>query len=296
MFRFLKHLFRQRFHHSVRRHHRGWRRVALASAACGMCTAGAMAYAHPPGGPEQHGAMMHEEATAWLDGLLVEIGATDKQKAVAHAARDEVLAAMRTLHESGREDMAEALKLFAGATIDDRAVAALRQRFQARHQGVRQVVVAAVLKIHGTLDAAQRQKLVAALKEFRPEPRGGLHAAIGKRMIEGRIEQMLDRIKADDAQKATVRAGKERVMKAFASQTLARQALFDEALGLLAQEKIDPAALQKLVEKQDAERQAMGDLIVQAARDLHAALKPEQRAVIVKTAEERFAHGPRGRW
>ena len=234
--------------------------------------------------------MMHEEAGVWLDGLLVEIAANDKQKALAHAARDEVLAAMQRMHESGKPDMDAALKLFAADAIDDKALADLRQRFQAKHAEVQQVVLAGVLKIHDQLDATQRQKLVAALKDFRPEARSGFGAAIGKRMIEGRIEQALDRVKADDKQRATVHATAQRVMKAFEAQTVTRQALFDEALTLLAQPKIDQEALQRLVARHDADRVAMGDQFIQAARDVHATLRSEQRAAVVKGFTERMGH------
>ena len=235
--------------------------------------------------------MMHEHAGVWLDGLLVEIGATDAQKTVAHAARDEALAAMDRTHASGKGEMDAALKLFAADAIDEKALADLRLRFQGKHAEVQQVVLAGVLKIHGQLDAAQRQKLVAALKDFRPEQRGGgFGAAMGKRMMLGRMEQMLDRVKADDKQKAAIRATAERVMKAFEGQTATRQALFDDALGLLAQPKIDPAALQRLVARHDADRQAMGDQFTQAARDVHAALRPDQRAGLVKGFGERMGH------
>ncbi len=297
MFRFLKRLAFFRLHahgdHPVRRH--GRRRMAVATAACSACLVGGVALAHPPrgeggpGGPEGH--MMHEHAGVWLDGLLAEIGATDAQKTVAHAARDEALAAMDRTHASGKGEMDAALKLFAGDTIDEKALADLRQRFQGKHAEVQQVVLAGVLKIHGQLDATQRQKLVAALKDFRPEQRGGgFGAAMGKRMMLGRMEQMLDRVKADDKQKATIRATAERVMKAFEGQTATRQALFDEALGLLAQPKIDPAALQRLVARHDADRQAMGDQFIQAARDVHAALRPDQRAGLVQGFAERMGH------
>jgi Spy/CpxP family protein refolding chaperone len=276
--------------------HRHLRRAAFA-AACGVCLAGGVALAHPPGehcggrgpgGPEGHG--MHEHAGVWLDGLLVEIGATDKQKTTAHAARDEVLAAMDRAHQGGKGEMDAALKLFAADTLDEKAIQDLRLRFQAKHAEVHQVVLAGVLKIHDQLDATQRDKLVAALKDFRPEARAGFGAAIGKRMIEGRIEQALDRVKADDKQRAAVHATAQRVMQAFADQTATRQALFDEALTLLAQPKIDQATLQKLVARHDADRHAMGDQFIQAARDVHAVLRPEQRAALVKGFAERMEH------
>ncbi len=297
MFGFLKRLSWFRIAHQAHGPRRfRWRRFAVASAACGACLAAGVAVAHPPrgeGGPE--GPMMHEHAGVWLDGLLAEIGANDKQKAVARAARDEALAALERTHGSGKGDMEAALKLFAGDVIDEKALADLRQRFGAKHGEVQQVVIAGVLKIHDQLDAQQRQKLVAALKDFRPEPHGGgFGAAIGKRMMLGRLEQMLDRVKADDPQRASIRATAERVMKAFESQTGARQTLFDEALTLLAQPKIEAAAVQRLVARQDADRQAMGDVFVQAARDVHATLRPDQRAVAVKAIAEH--HGQfRGR-
>lgn len=276
--------------------HRHWRRTAIASVACGACLAGGVALAHPPGdrgGPGGPGGrMMHDQTAAWLDGLLVEIGANDQQKATAHAARDEVFAAMRRVHESGKgeSEMDAALKLFAADALDEKGIADLRQRFQAKHGEVEQVVVAAVLKIHDQLDATQRDKLIAALKDFRPETRSGFGAAIGKRMIEGRIEQALDRIKADDSQRASVHATTQRVMKAFADQTTTRQSLFDEALTLLAQPKIDAAALQKLEARHAAARVAMGDQFIQAARDVHAVLRPDQRADLVKGFSERMDH------
>ncbi len=289
MFGFFKRLL------SVRRVH-GWRRRAVVTAACGACLVGGVALAHPPrgefgpgpGGPEGH--RIHEHAGVWLDGLLAEIGANDKQKAIAHAARDEALAAMDRTHESGKAEMDTALKLFAADAIDEKALTDLRTRFQGKHAAVQQVVLAGVLKIHGQLDATPRQKLVAALKDFRPEERAGFGAAIGKRMMQGRIAQMLDRVKADEPQRATINAVAQRVMRAFEGQTATRQALFDEALGLLAQPKIDPAALQRLVARHDADRQAMGDVFIQAARDVHAALRTEQRAAVVKGFTERMEH------
>ena len=234
--------------------------------------------------------MMREHAGVWLDGLLAEIGANDQQKQVAHTARDEALAAMERGHAGGKGEMEAAQKLFAADTLDEKAIADLRQRFQGKHAEVQQVVMAGVLKLHGTLDATQRQKLVAALKDFRPEPRGGFGAAIHKRMMQGRMAQMLDRIKADDKQRAAVQAAADRALKAFDGQTATRQALFDEALGLLAQAKIEPSALQRLVARHDADRQAMGDQMIQAARDVHAALRADQRAAVVKAMAERMGH------
>ena len=282
--------------HGLRRHGK-WRRLAVASAACGACV-GSVALAHPgghggpegPEGPGQWGGPggpMAEEAGAWLDGLLAEIGATDAQKATAHAAQKEVFAAMRQTHEGGRGDMEAALKLFAADTVDEPALAALRQKFQGRHQAVEQAILGGVLKIHDQLDAKQLHKLVAALKDLRPEERGGWHKAIGKRMMEGRLEQLLTRIAATDAQKATIRATKDKLVAAFEGQHATRTALFDEALGLLAQPKIDRGALDRLVAKHDAARTAMGDTMLQGAREIHAALTPQQRAQVVKTIEER---------
>ncbi len=294
MFGFFKRLSMFRFHnrgHGVRHH--GWRRAAVASVACGACLAGGVALAHPPGpgGPEGAGGpMMREHAGVWLDGLLAEIGANDKQKAIARAARDEALAAMDRAHGSRHGELDAALKLFAADTLDERGIADLRARFQAKHAEVQQVVVAAVLKIHDQLDATQRQKLVAALKDFRPEAHGGFRAAIGRRMMEGRLEQMLDRVKADDAQRAAIHATAERVRKAFEAQIANHQALFDEALGLLAQAKVDPAAVQALVTRQMATRVALGDQFVQAARDVHGVLRPDQRAAVVKGFSERMGH------
>ncbi len=280
----------------LRSHRHGWRRGAVATAVCGACLAGGVALAHPPGpggeGPfGGRGRMMQEHAGVWLDGLLAEIGANDKQKAVAHAARDEVMAAMDRKHASGKGDMDVALKLFAADAIDEKALADLRQHFQSKRADIQQVVLAGVVKIHDQLDATQRQKLVAALKDFRPEARGGgFRAAIGKRMMAGRLEQMLDRVKADDAQRATIHATADRVHAALDAQIATHQALFDEALGLLAQAKIDPVALKQLAAREEAQRVAMGDVFVQAARDVHAALRPDQRAAVVKGFSEHMGH------
>ena len=297
MFRFLRRLAFFRFaRHAHCAPRSRWKRAAFASAACGACLAGGVALAHPPRGPmgpgpEGPGApFLHEHASVWLDGLLAEIGANDAQKAIARAARDEALAAMDRTHASGKADMELALQLFAADAIDEKALADLRSRFQGKHAAVEQVALAGVLKLHGQLDATQRQKLIATLKDFRPETRGGFGAAMGKRMMQGRLAQMLDRVKADEPQRATINAVAQRVMKAFEGQTTNRQALFDEALGLLAQPKIEPAAVQRLVARHDADRQAMGDVFVQAARDVHATLRTDQRAAVIKGFTERMGH------
>lgn len=218
---------------------------------------------------------------------MVEIGANDKQKAVAAAAKAEVFAAMEKGQGSRHDDMEAALALFAADTLDNTAVEALRQQFQTRHQQVEQVIVGAVLKIHGQLDTAQQAKLVAALKDLRPEERGGWHKAIGKRMMEGRLEQMLTRIAATDAQKATIRAVKGRVMAAMEGQLATRTALFDEALGLLARPRIERSAVDTLVAKHAAQRVAMGDAVLQGAREVHAALTPAQRSQVIQAVKER---------
>ena len=212
---------------TIRLQHRAHRlrRHVLATAACGACLAGGVALAHPPrgdfgpGGAEGPEGRMHEHAGVWLDGLLSEIGANDKQKAVAHAARDEAIAAMERMHRAGKPDMDAALKIFSADVIDEKALADLRTRFQGKHAEVQQVVLAGVLKIHDQLDATQRQKLVAALKEFRPEQHAGFGAAMAKRMMQGRIEQMLDRVKADDAQRAAIHAAAQRATRSTRAHT-----------------------------------------------------------------------------
>lgn len=300
MFGFLKRLWLFRHHRLAARgcgrgHARQrWRHAALASLACGACAAGVTAAERhrPPEAPE--GPPLRDHAAAVLDGLLHEMGATEQQKTVARAARDEALSAMARAHAARHGDLDAALALFAAETIDEAAVAALRQGVAARHAAVEQVVVAGILKLHGQLDAGQRGILVAALADFRPEEHAGMGAAMGRRMLDGRIEQVLDRIHADGKQRAAVHAVKARIIAAFIAKRASRQQLFDDALALLGAAKIEQPALTALLQRHDADRRAMGDLVVDAARDLHAVLTPAQRRAVVQTIAERLAGWHRG--
>src|SRR5262245_56921542 len=129
---------------------------------------------------------------------------------------------------------------------------------------------------------------------------GAAHAIAGrhrgggswmKAAVQAHIDEALDAAKATPAQRQAIAAARDHVFDTFAELHQDRRTDFETALTLFSAEKIDPAKVTEQRAKHEAEAKKIGDAIVQAVSDAHAALTAPQRKAIVEYVR---ANHPKG--
>lgn len=126
----------------------------------------------------------------------------------------------------------------------------------------------------------------AAAKAIAHGRRGMMRA-----MVSAHIDQALDAAKASPAQKAAVNAAADHVFAAFQDGRKDHAAELEQALKLFEADKLDAAAIAQHRGRHEAEAKKIGDAVVQAVFDAHAALTAPQRKAVVEYVR---AHKPAG--
>jgi protein CpxP len=134
--------------------------LALAGGAAQMAQAMPGGHGGHHGGPHGKGMMLHGRA-------LQSVGANSEQQTRIHdimkAARDDV----RKLREGAGDLRAQGAQLLGAATIDARAVEALRQKRLALHDSVSKRMTQAMLDAAAVLTPEQRTKLAEQMGKRR---------------------------------------------------------------------------------------------------------------------------------
>jgi Spy/CpxP family protein refolding chaperone len=139
--------------------------IGLVAALTGgvLASAGALAYGH--GMHRGRHEMMQRFVSSAIDDALDRANVTAEQRQRVHAARDRVFAAFKE-HRREREGRAESvLALFEADQVDAQAVTAVRDRIEAEHRQLSDVITQALVEIHDVLTPAQRKALADHVRE-----------------------------------------------------------------------------------------------------------------------------------
>ncbi len=268
-------------------------RLMLACLALLMATGTAFAAGGPHGGPQGlWGARMQ----AQLEEALAQAKATPAQSAAVFKERD-AMQAQRRSNGKARHGLHKAMAdAFVADKLDPVAVARLReQSLQARNQG-HELMLQALVHVHDVFSAEQRKALVAYAQNERPKLHAGnWQSRMMRHMAERKTDELLSKIQATPAQKATIVAARDKVLTTFEAQMGNHQAQMDETLQLFAAERMDNAKLEALATKRDAQARDIADVVVKAISDIHAVLTPAQRKQAADFLSQMHReHGERG--
>lgn len=178
--------------------------------------------------------------------------------------------------------------LFEADQVDQAAIARLRGEHEARMQKVVDAIVQAVSDAHDALTVEQRKAVVAWARAHHAEEmgrghHGGRGAAFMKGMISSRIDEALDAVKATPEQKAKLASVRDRVFAAF--QQMHEQdhtAHVEEVLRLFEADRIDQQKVAELRAQHMAQAKQLGDVVTQAAIEVHDTLTAPQRKALVE--------------
>jgi Spy/CpxP family protein refolding chaperone len=240
-----------------------------------------------------HGhAWFQAHVTHEVDEALDAAKATPAQRNALHASLDHVFAVAHEGRQAHAAEIEEALQLFQADHIDPAAVAAHREKKEAEAKQLGDAVVQFIYDAHSTLTAPQRQAVVAfARAEKLEHGKGGSvqHKVMGA-MMQARIDDALDQIKATPAQRTTVHAAADRVLAAFKEAHADRGGDLEQLLEVFAADQIDGTKLNQLRAEHLARMHTVGDAIVQAISDVHDALSADQRTALVAFIKAHHPH------
>jgi len=118
--------------------------------------------------------------SAQIEDTLDQLVATDEERKVAHAARDEVLAAVTELQAHQESTVARLSSLFNSDKVDKAALEGFQKEREADLHALTNVIQHAVVSLHDALSPAHRQKLVEIVRARRahhvphaPDPEEG---------------------------------------------------------------------------------------------------------------------------
>ncbi len=104
-------------------------------------------------------------------------------------------------------------------------------------------------------------------------------------------EEAEDYIEATPPQRAVIEQARDEVIKAFETRMKNKQT-HAQIAGLLAQDKLDVDALNRIADQRADDVREIGHLVVAEVAKVHAVLTPEQRAKLLQRFKER--HGDHG--
>jgi periplasmic protein CpxP/Spy len=222
-----------------------------------------------------HEAFFKHHLNQRIDAALDAVSATPQQRTAIAAARDHVMTTVREGHGARQAELEQALTLWQADTLDAAQLTALRTQHQAEAQKTGDAVVQAMSDAHDALTAAQRQKLAVYLRANKPSHHGSGGAPFMTKMVNHRVDTLLDQIKATTDQRAKVHAA---VDKALASLSAGdHPADFDSAVAVFTADSLDRTQVAALEAKHIAHMQQAGDALAAALSDIHGVLDAGQR-------------------
>jgi Spy/CpxP family protein refolding chaperone len=268
-------------------------KIVLSLVAVGLLATFAFAHgihARHHDGPE----WFKSHATTRINSVLDAAKATPAQRNAIHASLDHVFDTIADGHKAGQQAIGEAIQIFEAEKIDPAAVAKHRAAKEVELKKIGDAVVQFLHDTHDALTAQQRQDVVAFVKAQRAEHANhDFQERFMGAMIQSRIDDVLDQIKASTDQRTTVNAAKDRIIAAFKSNHAAQGADIEQLVNLFAADKLDEAKIDALRAAHLAGMNKIADAVVQSITEVHDALSPEQRTQlvsIVKAHHEMMGH------
>jgi periplasmic protein CpxP/Spy len=118
--------------------------------------------------------------------------------------------------------------------------------------------------------------------------RGEMDVGRMDKQVTAHLDDVLDDVEATDAQRARIRAIKDRLLPEAAALATSQQKARQEIVAQLTSEKPDSARLHALVDQQIDALRALAHKSVDGAVEAHTTLTPQQRAPLAKKLR-RFA-------
>ena len=243
---------------------------------------------------------MHHRMQKFIAGAVDAAKPDAAQKKQLEAIRERTMSQMRGMHMGRRGDVQQALALFEADTLDGAKVEQMKSARMAEMQKAGDTMVAALTEVHDVLRPDQRKAVADYLRANKPSHEPGFRGRMMKRMATARIDNLLDEVDANPAQRTAILAARDHVFSVLDENLATIDAgLVDKALKLFEADKIDAAQVAAMRADHQARVAKVGDAIVQAIHDVHDALTPAQRGQVVDTIRDHMArfeqhHGRHG--
>src|SRR5262245_1798899 len=166
--------------------------IVVTSVLLAFAAVGGVALAGGHFGPGHH----EEGWVSHVDRALTVVRATPAQREAIYAARDQVVDAVKQMHDGTHGDMDKLLDLFTAEQVDRAKLQAMRGDLLKGMGQVADAALQALSDAHDVLTAPQRNKLVAQFRQHKPaagreQKRADHRAAHPERGMAAHIDQML---------------------------------------------------------------------------------------------------------
>jgi Spy/CpxP family protein refolding chaperone len=101
-----------------------------------------------------------------------------------------------------------------------------------------------------------------------------------KQFVQARLEKAFEVVRADPQQRQVIQAAKDRVVAAFEKEHGNRRGMMEDALALFESNTIDQVKLDALIAEHEARRKVMHQTVLNALREVHTTLSPDQRRAL----------------
>lgn len=240
----------------------------------------------------QRGAerMMRARIKAHVEDAFDQINATPQQRVAITSALEQVESTMKDRHADRFAKLNDAATLFAAEKLDASKVAELRAYHDRETDKLADTAIQAVYDVHAALTPAQRQKLVAYVQQEMPKNGAGWRQKWLVNMVDYRLADIYDQLKATPEQRQKLTAVKDGVVQAWFAGHDDRRAAMNSALQLFAANTLDKQKVAELKRDYLAKHKALADRVEAAVREVHATLSPEQRRAAVDLAKAHRHH------
>jgi Spy/CpxP family protein refolding chaperone len=256
--------------------------------ALGVALGGATALAEHAMGPHA----MHRHLAKFIEGALDAAKADPAQRKAIEAARERAMGSVKSIGVEHHAAVQQALTLFEADQLDGARVAALKDARLAEMRKAGDAIAAAITEAHDVLRPEQRRAVADYIRANKPSGEPGFRkgqAFMMKRFAGAHIDEMLDEIDANEAQRTAIEAARDHVFSAVESSLAGAEGRFaDRALAIFEADRVDPAAVQALRDEHQARAAKIADAVVQAVHDVHDALTSSQRRIVTDTIRERM--------
>ena len=129
---------------------------------------GRSAYAGSGWGHGGHkAAIMKRIVSAHIDEVLDDAKVNDAQRQRINAARDRVFTAFEDHRKRSGGSIEQALSLFEADQVDATKLSTLRSEHEAERKALADVVTAAIVEVHDTLNPQQRRVVTDHIRQFK---------------------------------------------------------------------------------------------------------------------------------
>ena len=123
--------------------------------------------AHAGFGHHRKAAIVKRMISAHIDEVLDDAKVNDAQRQRINAARDRVFTAFEDHRKRSGGSIEQALSLFEADQVDATKLSTLRSEHEAERKALADVVTAAIVEVHDTLNPQQRRVVTDHIRQFK---------------------------------------------------------------------------------------------------------------------------------